>query len=407
MLRVGLDLRPTEEGFKAHFGRGTGRYTAELVKRLIARNPADTGCQLVPLSGRELCGTALEQRIIKSLPLAKVTIETQVFLPRRLRRLPVDMLHFFSHGDAPAFSSKPYLTTVLDLIPLRFPELYKADKPTWRFHLARMLELRAIRQSAGILAISKATKRDLIEILNLKPDDVFVTPLAVGGEFSPLAAEGAELAALRRRLRAGFGLPEDRPVLVYVGGIDPRKNVHFMLEVFAEILRAGGAGSRPLLAISGRHEADRGYPRLLAAIENMGLKADVRLLGFVPDEKLPELYQTADLTLFPSLYEGFGFPVLESMACGTPVAAARNSSVPEVTGEEYPLLRDNDRVQWVEEIRSLLASPERLADLRQAGIRRAGEFSWEKTASLTLSAYQYFARRVQERAGGQRTGVSA
>jgi len=386
MIRVGLDLRPTEPGFKSHFGRGTGRYTGELTRSLMRRyGQGSSPCELVPLAGPSFAGTRLEKLLVKLSPMGRGTLETQLLLPRRMKKFPVDLIHFFSHGDAPARSPVPYVTTVLDLIPLRFPELYKADKPSWRFHLARSLELRSIRASRGIIAISEATKGDLHEILGVPRDQVFVTPLAVSEAFCPGA--GAE-AGERKQLRLQLEMPADRPLLLYVGGIDPRKNVLFMLEVFSKVLRE--TVHRPMLALVGTYESDRHYPKLLAKIAELGLGEDVRLLGFVSDEALPSYYRAAEATLFPSLYEGFGLPVLESMACGTPSVAGRNSSIPEVVGAEYPLLEGSDMTAWVRDIDELLSSPAKRDQLRNLGLRRARDFSWDRTAALTLEAYEYF-----------------
>lgn len=393
MPRIGLDLRPTEEGFKAHFGRGTGRYTTEVVRRLLQLNPgAPGGIELCPVGSAELGATRLERLLYRLAPLGRVTLEQQLLLPRRLSRLHVDLFHFFSHVDAPASCTVPYILTVLDLIPLRFPELYTIDKPNWRFRFARYLELKAIARARGIIAISEATKRDLVNILGIDPENIVVTPLAVGEEFQPRdnPAEDELALELTARRRA-VDLPSERPVVLYVGGIDARKNIPFLVDTFAKLLAGQDWGAaRPLLVLVGRYERDNNYPRLLEQIRRLELASDVLLRGFVEDVFLPSFYHAASVVAFPSIYEGFGLPVLEAMACAVPVIAGDNSSIPEVAGESAVLLPDNDEAAWITALQEILSSPKRQLELGARGAARAKLFSWENSARATLAAYRYF-----------------
>jgi glycosyltransferase involved in cell wall biosynthesis len=206
-----------------------------------------------------------------------------------------------------------------------------------------------------------------------------------------------EVRALRRRLK----LPEDRPVLLYVGGIDQRKNVPFLLEVFRRVLAEAPAERRPVLVLVGSIEHDANYPALLKQIVRLNLSADVVVMGRLSDEELVGAYQASDLFVFPSLYEGFGFPVVEAFACGVPVIAGANSSILEVAaGGGASLLPDNEAEVWVREILSLLAvSVTKRIELGKEGVSRAREFSWERTAALTLEAYRFFGERVTLRGG--------
>jgi glycosyltransferase involved in cell wall biosynthesis len=391
MHRVGVDTRATEHGFKAHYGRGTGRYASELTRQLLyqTRNNTSLNIDIVTASGEVFYGGEFRKRLMRNVPIGKATLETQVFLSNSLRKLDVDLFHFFSHVDAPAYCTTPYVVTVLDLIPLRFPELYKADKPNWRYKLARFFEYKAIKNARGVIAISEATKRDLIEFLDFDEDKIAVTPLAVSDEFfaKPLDRDTWELEKYSQR--AYFQLSPTTPLLLYVGGIDARKNLHFLLEVFAEVLRET-SNNQPLLLIAGPYGSDKAYPELVNKIKQLGIFDSVKLLGFVDDEQLRRLYQSANITVFPSLYEGFGLPVLESMACGTPVIAGDNSSIPEVAGKSAVLLKDNNKQIWVREIVSLLSSLERQYDLSKSSIKQARSFSWGITAKKTLGAYQQF-----------------
>jgi glycosyltransferase involved in cell wall biosynthesis len=289
--------------------------------------------------------------------------------------------------------SLPFVVTVLDLIPLRFPDLYRAGRPDWRFRFGRFLENQPIRRAAGVLVISESTKRDVRELFRVREERIAVTHLAARKMFRPLSFRDAVRATEVRHLRSLFGFPEGRPVLLYIGGVDPRKNVEFLVEVYADLLGAlGPAEERPVLALAGNCGADRNYPRILDAISRRGITDDVMLLGFLTDEELVRAYQCADLFVFPSLYEGFGLPVLEAFACGLPVVAGRNSSLPELNGTSGAavLLDDGARELWVRELRELLRSPEHRLDMGRSGVLRARDFTWESTARQTLAAYRNF-----------------
>lgn len=390
MLRVGLDLRATEPGFKAHYGRGTGRYASELVRLLPRLASSRAELSILTLTGEMLRGGKLERRLIDSLPAGRETVESQICLPRRLKRSGADIIHFFAHGDAPAWGGFPSVVTVLDLIPLKFRELYRAANENWRYHLARSLELGAIRKARGIIAISDATKRDVVEILNVPAEKIVVTPLAADLRFQPSSETAAGRESERRRIRGRLGLPQDIPLALYLGGIDPRKNVTFLFEVFREVINRAPELKAKLL-IAGKHEGDKFYPQIQAKISELQLQPYILDLGFFPDELLPELYQASDLFLFPSLYEGFGLPVLEAISCATPVVSGRNSSMPELLGDDYMhLLPDNDKNRWVDSVLYLLSSSEARLEAAEMGLKRRKRFSWEQTAEGTLDAYEKF-----------------
>ncbi len=383
-LRIGLDLRPTEQGFKAHAGRGTGRYTNELIRHLLAAQVEEQlPFELVPLHSSEFRTAAWEKQLLGLLPFGKMTFESQFLYPRRVRRADVDMAHFFTHGDASARPQVPQFVTVLDVIPLRFPELYKADKPNWRFRFARYLEYQAIRKASGILAISEATKRDVVQILGVHPDKIFVTPLAVSAQLS-------DRDATRSEFKVSEAEASDRPFILYVGGIDPRKNVLFLIDVFRELLSDWQGDVRPMLVLAGGIAKDDQYPALCKAIEDAGLERDLHMTGFVSDEALSDLYRSAEAFVFPSLYEGFGLPVLEAMACGCPVLAGDNSCMPEVAGDAALLLPDKDTKAWVHGLRAVLTSDATRAQMSERGLQRARQFSWQRTAEQTIAAYRQF-----------------
>lgn len=391
MLKIGLDARGTEPGFKSHFGRGLGRYAEELLKVIGPLGEKSfPDISIKALYSSDLNASAYEKKLIEKLPFGKQTIETQAFLPRRIKKLGLDLIHFIAHVDATARCSVPYLVGVADLIPLKFSEMYKADKLNWGFYLARFLEKQSIYQAKGIISISEATKRDLVEILQINPDKVFVTHLGVSEEFK--ARDLSNWKQKAEEVKKKYDISVERPIIFYAGGIDARKNIPFMLSVLDRIIYQSEINPKPIFVMVGKYEGDSNYPKLIQKIQELGLERDVKLLGFLSMQEMIEVFQASTLKVFPSIYEGFGLPVLEAMACGLPVVSGNNSSIPEVAGDAAILLNDNDEKQWVSTILALLQNENKLRELSEKGIKQSQKFTWTKTAHATLEAYQYFTK---------------
>ncbi len=369
MLKIGLDLRATETGFKQHALRGTGRYVKELSLELKKNKE---------VTKKEIKFIELYSKDFSSLPnsipmLGRTTIETQVLLPRKINNLELDLAHFFSHGDAPAWGSAPTVVTVLDLIPLIFSDLYTKNKSNLRFKFARFLENNAVKKAKGIIAISEATKKDVVKILGVNEEKIFVTPLAVNKNFID-----------REKRQKKF----NSPTLLYVGGIDARKNTYFLLKAFKSLLSQYSWENAPRLLIAGNIKEDANFIDFLAEVNKLSLSSHIDMLGYVSDDELITLYDSVDVFVFPSLYEGFGLPVLEAISRGCVVAAGNNSSIPEVLGPDYPLLEDNNEEQWVKYIYDLLTAKSNKDKLSKIGIERSNYFSWKYTADKTFDAYQ-------------------
>lgn len=387
-MRVGLDGRAFQPGFRGHFGRGIGLYAAELLRALAALGEADLLLYLDPRLpvAEELLPPGVERAWYPRAPLKlpmHAHLSTQLLVPSTLRRAPVDVFHFLAHGDAPVQLPPRTVVTVHDLILFVMPHLYEHEKPL-RYRAGRMLERPVFDRAGLLIADSDATRDDLVRLMGVPPGHVRVVPLGVNTRFRPHAPQ--ETTAVRAR----FGLR--RPYLLYVGGIDPRKNVPRLLEAWAR-LRARRAAT-PDLALAGAIERDEHFPALLAQARALGAGDALRVLGFVADEELPALLSAAEAFVFPSLYEGFGLPPLEAMACGTPVVASRAGSLPEVLGEAALLVPPDDPGALEDALARLLDDGALRATLRERGLARATEFTWERTARQTLEAY----REVCERA---------
>ena len=391
-LRIGFDASALSPGFKEHAARGIGRYVSELSRYFSAA--ADSQLKVENFDHQEVLRGSLISKLIDCLPGGRTTVRQQMLYPWRLGRGSVarfDLLHFPAHMDPPAWCPKPYAVTVLDLIPLVMKDLYRPAMPGWRFDLARWLELQAIKNAALILAISENTARDVEKILGIEPERILVTPLGVDESFFSAVVSSDEAAGLRQELQVA----QDTPLILYVGGIDQRKNSGFMLEAFRMLLDERRARSRalPVLIMAGRIEQDRQYPGLIRNIEELGLGRQIRLTGYLPDAQLLKFYALSSVFFFPSLYEGFGLTPLEAMAAGVPLVCSNTSAMPEVVGDAALMISPMDRSGAARAMAEILDRPELAAKLREAGRLRARSFSWQRTGELTLAAYKELARR--------------
>lgn len=395
-MRVALDTSALDPEFRAHAIRGTGRYVSELYHRLPALMGA--GEELSHFRYSQIGRGGLCEKFVERLPVGRHTLKHQVVYPCLMGKGvhgAADILHFPVHADAPTWCRTPFIVTVLDLIPLIFKDLYAPKKNNLRFQFARWLELQSIRNARAIFAISEHTARDVHTLLGVPRSKIIVTPLGVDEQF--FVGDG-ELETVREK----FSIESDVPVILYVGGIDQRKNVSFMLQAFAEVVREqkSRVTSIPLLVLAGGIANDGQYPLLLAEIERLDLKQYVRLTGFVSDEDLRRLYRTATVFFYPSLYEGFGLPPLEAMASSTPVVSSNTSSLPEVVGADALLFDPKDVGQAARHLLAVLDDETLAQRLGEQGRERAKGFRWEETARLTAEGYR---RVLKELAGVPRS----
>jgi glycosyltransferase involved in cell wall biosynthesis len=265
------------------------------------------------------------------------------------------------------------VATIHDLVYHLYPEY---TQPAMLRALRRRMPAHAARAD-GIVTDSHATKKDIVSTLGVPAEKVTVIPLAAGSEFRPVA-DPAHLAAVR----AKYDLPER--FVLFVGNVEPRKN---LLRLLAAVERlAADPAFRHRLVIVGA----RGWKsdEIMARLDALAARKLAVHLGYVPDVDLPAIYTLADLFAFPSLYEGFGIPPLEAMACGVPVICSNASSLPEVCGDAAVYFDPRSEEELVEAIRSVLRDDGLTSDLRERGLRQAAKFSWRETARRLLT---YFA----------------
>lgn len=396
--RVGLDVSALDPSFKEHAARGIGRYVRELSKRL-AENTSHPSVSIGTFDHRDFRAGPVLEGAIRKLPAGRETIRQQIVYPLKLgnaTRPRFDFLHFPAHMDAPSWSPMPYLLTVLDLIPLVCRDLYERDRPTWRFRFARWLELRAMKNASLILAISQQTASDVERIVGIPAERIVVTPLGVDPKFFAPAVAFSEA-----EVRSKFGIPQARQVVLYVGGIDQRKNCEGMLEAFSHLCqhRSERGAVRPVLVMAGRITQDLQFPRLQNKIQTLGLNQDICMPGFVEDSLLISLYRMSAAFIFLSLYEGFGLTPLEAMAAGVPVVSSNTSAMPEVLENGACLVDPTNASAAAEKLLAILDNPSFAQQLRERGRSQAARFTWERTAQCTLDAYQRFGAQYRGNQG--------
>ena len=323
-----------------------------------------------PLVGQSSLHSRVVAGRLKKLPTA---VWFQTALPNALRRDQLDLLHcpdflapFWNFGRR-----IPTIITIHDLNVLRFPSNF-TGRTYWAWRLqAQISSIRA----ALILTDSQASKQDIIRLLKVPAHKIRVTLAAADPGFAPSPA--AEIA----RIKTKYGLEQ---YIFWVGSLMPQKNLERLLRAFALLKKND---SIPYKLLLGGQSAWGSQP-YHSLISELGLEGEVLLPGFIPSADLAPLYSGADLFIFPSLYEGFGLPPLEAMACGTPVAVSNVSSMPEVTGEAAVYFDPLNTASIAATMQRVLSDPSLSEELKNRGIARAAMFSWNKTAQETLAAYE-------------------
>jgi len=318
---------------------------------------------------------------------------THLRLSWEMLRRPPDVLFVPAHV-LPLVRPRRSVATIHDMGYYHEPD---AHPPLQRAYLEWSTRFNA-EAATCIIADSEATKRDLIDILHVPERKIRVIYLGVDERFQPVD-DPRQIASVK----AAYGIPG--PYILYVGTLQPRKNLVRLVEAFERVARAvdngyegmnqfaaGDSGSRLYLVLAGAkgwwHED------IFRTVQDMGLAERVVFPGYVKDDDLAALYSGAELFVFPSLYEGFGLPVLEAMACGTPVVASNVSSLPEIVGDAGVLANPTDSGDLARAMIRVLMDPARAQDLRQRGLARAKCFTWNKCAQETLDVIQGIGCRV-------------
>lgn len=313
---------------------------------------------------------------IRLLPKPTPLVRVPLFLTYELKRRPphsqIDVLHV--QYTAPPFCRVPVVATIHDLAFEHMPETF-----TRRGSFQLKLTVRRTAQRAmRIATVSEFSRQDLLRTYQLPPEKVAVTYNGVESHFTTLAAPN-ETEDVRQR----FSISRD--YLLAVGSLQPRKNLVRLIRAYAK-LRTENENFRPQLVIVGRKLwlADE----IFAEVRKQRWADDVILTGYVSDEDLPKLYRQATAFVYPSLFEGFGLPPVEAMACGTPVVTSNVSSLPEVTGEAALLIDPLDQSAIESALLQITGNQVLRARLRSQGTEQAKKFTWQATAEKTLQLYR-------------------
>jgi len=306
------------------------------------------------------------------LPWGIFSPGNQLKMPSFIRREGIDLFHSTNYM-LPLFLRKiAVISTIHDLIPIKFPHFTPRAKKTRFNRLFRRLLIQCARRSDRVITVSHHTRDDLMRILGLPPEKIAVVYNGIDSKYHPQNRNGHP-----------GSLPSD-PFILYVGRFDPYKNVVGLIRSFNRFCR--DRKDNPRLVLAGH--LDPRYPEAIQIVEELGLQARVSFLDGATEEELIQLYSAARILILPSLYEGFGLPPLEAMACGTPVIASDRGSLPEVVGDAGLIIDPEGEDSIAGAIERLWESDTLRSELREKGLRRAKDFSWEKTARETLKVYE-------------------
>lgn len=368
--------RPLYVAINAHLLSGDPSYRSagvhQYIYHLLTHLP-QAGCRVTAFVGPRSTGfppvlRAVRTRWPTQRPAVRILWE-QLAQGRALRVVGADLAHgpvFVGPLAAPC----PVVVTVHDLSFLRYPHLFR---PANRFYL-RLFTRLSVQRARRVIAVSAYTAEETVRLLGVAREKIRVVYHGVDPIFRPLAAE--EVAAFRARR----GLP-DRFVL-FVGTLEPRKNLVRLIEAFAR----SGADAETALVLAGA----RGWydDNVFATVERSGLSSRVHFPGYVPNDELPLWYNAARAFAYPSLYEGFGLPVLEAQACGTPVLTSSVSALPEAAGDGALMVDPYDVEAIAESLHRLLTDETLRGVLRRRGLEHAARFSWPRTAAETVAVFQ-------------------
>lgn len=324
-----------------------------------------------------------ENLVLKKVPFStadrmkRIAFE-HLWLPGYFSQHKFDLYHSPAYV-LPRFSNLSSVVTIHDLLTLDLPEYCQWESVAY----FRMCMPASIRKARQVIAVSHKVKSEIIGRWDIDPEKTHVIHHGVEPMFRKVTDAGRLQA-----VAAKYRLPER--FLLFVGNLEPKKNLVRLLHAFACLRRNTDIGYK--LVLAGRKGWK--YSDLFGTIREYGLEKEVQIAGYVPRGDLPALYSLAGLFVFPSLYEGFGLPVLEAMACGTPVLTSDRGALPEVVGDMYPLVDPYDELDIADKLYLLLTNDDVRRDNIRCGLEQAKKFTWEMTAKRTLDVYRRALQKV-------------
>ncbi len=310
--------------------------------------------------------------ILPNLSPLKRLLWEQISLPKLAINHQLDLLHSLHYTMPLAFPGYK-VVTFHDMTFFLFPQLHTLPKR----YFFRFFIRTSSRRAVALIADSENTRQDTISLVGVSPDNIFTVQLGVTPEFRPIRDN-----AILQQARQKYHLPDH--FLLYVGTIEPRKNLSTLLKAFSTV-----ADQMPdhRLVIVG----PKGWmvDNIHQQTDQLRISDKVYFTGYVERDDLPLIYNLAEVFIYPSAYEGFGLPVLEAMACGTPVISSNVSSMPEILGDAGVLIAPNDSQVLGQSLLDLINDPMERQRLSLKGLKRASTFTWERTAEKTIAVYRH------------------
>ncbi len=380
-MRLGIDARLLSAN------TGIGRYTRSLFFEFTRHHLppgddlylfTDTPTAPFPASQSETSGSdaGLPARVHRVFhPCKRRIIWTNWYLPPLLKRHKIDVYHGVCNFELPLRNVCRSVVTIHDLVPLHFPHLV----PRKHRLFFTLCMKRAARTADLIITDSHHSKQDIMQHLNVPEQKIRVIYLG----YDPPSQNGYDEAALQDIMNK-YHIRQ--PYLLFVGVIEPKKNLERLIEAYALLQQEDTAAKGLQLVIAG----GKGWftEQLYRNVQHIQGEHQIMFTGFVPDADLPYLYKGAEVFVFPSIYEGFGLPVLEAMSYNTPVVTSNTSSLPEIAGDAAVLVDPSSPASIAQGINSVLSDSAKRNLMRQAGRRQARQFSWQRTAEQTYKVYQ-------------------
>lgn len=372
--RIGLDGRALGN---INRNRGIGRYTARLAEAL-AHSPGEYEFVLFGYGDGPVPGL-VDGRALGSMEWRRIPSSGNVEFyggptdhlrfARDVKRSGVDLFHGIDHNMTPLLSCRS-VVTVHDLIPLVLRGAYLGPRSRAWLCAHRI----ACARSDIVIAVSESTRDDLRRLWNMPPERIAVVDEGVSPGYRPAGEEAVRAVARKHGI--------ERPYFLYLGGFDPRKNIFNMLLGYKRYRLGGGTCAMVICGETTGYEGE-----MEDTLAELGLSDEVLLPGFVDDGDLPTLYSGARALVFVSLYEGFGLPVLEAMACGAPVIGANTTSIPSVAGDSAILVDPLDPGAIAGAMARLESEPGTREELSSRGLARAARFTWESAAGRVKEIY--------------------
>ncbi|MBU3228586.1 glycosyltransferase family 4 protein [Clostridium algidicarnis] len=369
-MKVCIDGRAA----KWYRGTGIGTYTYQLIKSLNNIDGINEYTIFMPKANKIPINLNTNLKINTIKDSREKGFWNQVNIPNILDDVSADIYHIPQNGvGMPKKKNCKFVITLHDVIPLRMPETVGE-----RYLKIFNEEMKSIVSLCdGIITVSEFSKEDISKAFNFPKDKIYVTPLASEDIYKPLNKD-----LCKHNIEHFYNIKGD--FILYIGGFSPRKNIIGLLEAFHKVLKTNNPNLK--LIIGGNKGLS--YEIYKNKALELGIEDKVVFPGFIPLEHLPWFYNACDFFVYPSLYEGFGLPPLEAMACGSPVIASNLTSIPEVLGDSALLIDPRSGDDLYNAMNSLLINKDLKQDLILKGLKRNSIFNWETTAKETLLAYE-------------------